>query len=203
MTWVSLLAGDLDCALVIQIIKRMALIYIEIYENICRFKMKSSKVMKLLVVLLLLGCILPTTSAKKEVINVKATAGGTYIINGSPPNVPFHAGLSLRAKVSLNEDGDYEGPAKIRSLFVLPDGTKITTNTRSSFIIPGYGDVGLARTAIIVVNDQEIPITQILEGDSKIWVTENAVYTLQNGMEITLNLKWNFKVEIEGIEAGH
>ena len=51
-------------------------------------------------------------------------------------------------------------------------------------------------------NAQTIPANQVIRDGAKIWVTEDAVYTLENGQEITLNLVWNFQVEIEGITAG-
>lgn len=143
--------------------------------------MKPSSLSKILVAILLMSCLAPSVSAKKETIKVNATAIGTA--DGVPIIV------NLDAKIAPTSELTYSGPAQISMSFVLPDGTKITARTSSEY----YATVSSTTPKQIVamwidVNEQTIPLSY--NEEANLWVTVDTPLTLRNGETVTLNLVW-------------
>lgn len=156
--------------------------------------MKSSRILKIVAVLLLIGCLLPSVSAKKETIKLRAVARGTI--------KDTRVAVRVAARVSEVECG-YSGPAVIRLSFVLPDGTKISCKGRSklrgTIDIHISPDTGKAQEISIEFNDQVIPLTYDI--DKGKWVTENAEITVRGDIKVTLNLVWRFFTSSPGLDA--
>lgn len=163
--------------------------------------MKSNKVLKLVIVLLLLGTMIPVVSAKKDAWKLKVMGIGTGTVN----ETPIAVGMRFTAKVSPSDDPasvwDYEGPAHGVLKFITPDQNILTDGM--NYVSIAVDDAGKVQAFKCEVNGQFLPIKSVIGNDGeKQWVTKDAVYVTKKG-PVILNLIWNFRVEIEGVDAGH
>lgn len=107
--------------------------------------------------------------------------------------------MVLVAKPELTTSGDIEWSATIVMRFVLPDGTKITAFRDLPFFVE-VGDDGVLQGFKVEINGQFIPISTT-GVKNKVYGTLHAIIAHESTHVVDFNLR--FKVEIEGVDAGH
>ncbi len=161
--------------------------------------MKQSRILKVFVILLLLGCLIPTVAAKKKekTYTIQGAAKGYLIVEGSDTHIPIK--VKLLAKVSKVSNSDDEwvlsGPAKLA--YITPN-QKILVDA-ANFMV-AVGDEGILGFKV-EINGQFLsidPLPSSYTGKAD-WMTNGVPLTI-NGNTVKVYLVWKFCINA-GLEA--
>jgi hypothetical protein len=146
--------------------------------------------MKLSVVFLVLGCLIPPVSAGKTKYTI--VMDGEWVSDWNGDGVVRSLLVKLVAKVYPDGLGGLEGTAWIAVIFTLPDGTKITYRHKGQiWFEPEVGDEDVMYCFIDINGDGMITPTDVLkfqkvEG-TNLWEASKSVNI--KGHTGTLNLR--------------
>ena len=164
--------------------------------------LKSSKLMKILVLFILVGCLVPAVTAKKtgEVIARGRGKASWTKDNGVTRKAAVR--VRLVGDVEHNSEGGVNFPIKCVLKMIVGSEKQGEILKVHAWCLPEVDDEVLVGFKV-EINGQSLPIRSVIGKNGKtIWVTKNAVMDIK-GQEIELNLIWKLNIVLEDYQINN
>jgi len=171
---------------------------------------KSKFVVALVLSILIVGCFVPVVLAKSNTDSATAVGKGivSYNDNDLKATIVMKGFVTPGGYTVEAEGGNSivaDGVAYIALTFVLPDGTKISSVRAVPFLLV-EGNDGVLQGFKLLIEGQPVEIQiGIIKNKIVGYIAEEAfsVDTKVGSITVALDFILNFKIEIEGVDAGY